>query len=435
MNIFIDVKGQKLHVQNNYKNLVSGTQNFIKFTFNLDTDWDNLTTFAQFRQNNVAYNQFLDNENSVFLPAEIGAGTCTLILYGNGDVDGDVVRATTNYVTLSLDENLLVEDAESTEISQSLYDQLIIRINAIDSWSGQSLDDLLKTDKDLQQQINKRALITDLNEEKLRATRREEELGNAIVLKAEQKDVDKLALRLDEMSNDEVIAEAIGKAVQTEMKAYLDSGVLASMAIADGTISRQKVDSNFEETLAKADNSMPKNVYDPQGLELDIFTYARAKADTVQSDLDDVKAEIRDAYELTDTLKYDNLKDVIQGSVALSRTYMQALLKEYKAFTIKIVDELPAAGETMTFYLVPNKSKTGYDKYWWIKDIAGVDKWDVFGSSTTLVVDTLEGIVPDEDTDYILKANGGYLYYKYIDGDWRIIAGSLAYVAATLPDV
>lgn len=33
-------------------------------------------TFAQFMQNGVAYNQYLDEENSAYLPPEIGVGTC-----------------------------------------------------------------------------------------------------------------------------------------------------------------------------------------------------------------------------------------------------------------------------------------------------------------------------------------------------------------------
>ena len=121
MEILVNVIGQKLKVTTNLKCFISGSQQFVKFIFNMDDSWDNLQTFAQFRQNDVAYNQYLDANNSVYLPREIGAGTCTLILYGTG---GNV-RATTNYLTLTIDENILVTNAQSTEITQSLYEQLV----------------------------------------------------------------------------------------------------------------------------------------------------------------------------------------------------------------------------------------------------------------------------------------------------------------------
>ena len=79
----------------------------MRFIFELPNDWENLTTFAQFAQGENAYNQYLDADNAAFLPSEIQPGTCTLILYG---VDG-VVNATTNYITLNIDRNILVEDA------------------------------------------------------------------------------------------------------------------------------------------------------------------------------------------------------------------------------------------------------------------------------------------------------------------------------------
>ena len=121
MEILVNVIGQKLKIATNLKCFISGSQQFVKFIFNMDDSWDNLTTFAQFRQNDVAYNQYLDANNSVYLPREIGAGACTLILYGTG---GNV-RATTNYLTLTIDENILVTNAQSTEITQSLYEQLV----------------------------------------------------------------------------------------------------------------------------------------------------------------------------------------------------------------------------------------------------------------------------------------------------------------------
>lgn len=431
MNVTVDVQGQKLRVLQNKKEFVAGSQKFVRFQFTLDEDWDKLMKFAQFRQNGVAYNSYLDEENSAYLPTEIGEGTCTMMLYGSG---GEVI-GTTNYITFTIDKNILISDASSTDISESLYQQLVTKINALSSWNGQSVSDLVEADKELQRQINQKAKQSDLEAEVTRAQTAEKKNADAIMLKASQSSVDELSQKVTQLENNEVIAEKISQAVNLEMDRYLTSGKLASMTITDGSIARTKVDSNFEQTLAKADTAMQPSVYDPNGRNVDVYSYAQSKADSVQKNVDAVKDEIVKSYKLTDTLTYTNLSDTIQGAVTLARTYAQALLADYKAFTIKIVDELPNAGESMTFYLLPNKSKTGYDKYWWITDDEGNQKWDVFGSSTTLVVDSLDSVTPDADTDYILKENGGYLYYKYIDGEWRVIAGSLAYVSSTLPDI
>ena len=106
MDILVNVANQKLKIATNLKSLVAGTQEFVRFTFNLTGDWDDLMTFAQFQQNGVAYNAYLDENNSAYLPSEIGVGTCTLMLYGSNDK----TIATTNYLTLSIDENILVSD-------------------------------------------------------------------------------------------------------------------------------------------------------------------------------------------------------------------------------------------------------------------------------------------------------------------------------------
>lgn len=430
MDIFMNVLGQKLQHASGNRTFVSGSQEFVKFRFQLSDEWEGLTIFAQFIQNGVAYNQYLDTENCCYLPAEIGAGTCTLLLYGS---DNEVI-ATTNYLTLTIDENLLISDAQSTEITQSLYQQLVTRVNALASVSGQNVLDLIDTDRDLQAQINLKAAQADLLTEIQRAKSAERANSDALLLKASQADVDELALRLDELANNEVIAEEIQDAVQAELLVYLSSGQLASMTIADGSLAREKVDADFEETLDKADTAMQPSVYDPQGRQADVYAYAQAKADTVQTDLNTLKNEVRAAYALTDTLNYQNLGDTIKGAVTLARNYAQALLADYKAFTVTIVDELPTVGDPQTFYLVPKESGNGYDKYWYIRDEDDNGAWDVFGASSTMVVNALP-TVGEPDVDYILKTASGCLYYKYIDGQWEIVAGSIAYVAATLPPV
>lgn len=430
MSILVNVVNQKMYVSSTMEGIVAGSQQFVKFRFNLSDEWDGLLTFAQFRQNGVAYNQYLDEENAAYLPAEIGVGTCTLMLYGSHDK----TIGTTNYLTLKIDENILVSDASSTDISESLYNQLVTKINAVTSWNGQSVADLEADVQDLTAQMSRKASQADLINEIARAKAKEDANAAQILLKADQSQVDELELKVTELANNEVIADLIGTAVEQEMAEYLASGALANLTLEDGSVTKEKVSEEVAESLDKADTAMQPSVYDPQGLNVDIFSYAQGRADIVQENLRKTNEEIADAYTLTDTLKYSKLGDAVRGAVTLSRSYTQALLADYKAFTIEIVNALPTAGESQTFYLIPKDSGTGYDKFWYITDEQGNKTWDVFGGSSTEVVDALPN-VGEADVDYILKSPSGYLYYKYIDGFWQIIAGSLAYVSTALPDV
>lgn len=430
MSILVNVVNQKMYVSSNADGLVAGSQQFVKFKFNLSSEWDGLMTFAQFRQGDGAYNQYLDEDNCVYLPAEIGVGTCTMMLYGSHDT----TIGTTNYLTFKISKNNLVSDATSTDISQSLYDQLVTKINALTSWNGQSVADLESEVQDVKAQVSRKASQADLINEIARAKASEDANAAAIQLKASQSQVDELEMKVTELANNEVTAELIGSAVEREMAEYLASGAMANMTIQDGSITREKVDTSISDSLDKADDAMQPGIYDPQNLQVDVFAYAQGRADIVFGEVDEVRQEIADAYVLTDTVKYQKLGDAVRGAVTLSRSYAQALLADYKAFTIEIVDELPAAGNTQTFYLIPKENGDGYDKYLYITDKGGNSVWDVFGGSSTEVVEALPE-VGEPDVDYILKSNSGYLYYKYIDGFWQIVAGSLAYVSTALPDV
>lgn len=124
MDILVNVTNQQLRIVTNLKNIVAGTQEFIRFVYNFADDWNDLTIFAQFTQNDVSYNQFLDNDNTAYLPSEIDEGTVTMKLYGSG---GDVI-AVTDAVTLKVSKNVIQEDGESTVITLSLYNQIINRM-------------------------------------------------------------------------------------------------------------------------------------------------------------------------------------------------------------------------------------------------------------------------------------------------------------------
>ena len=128
MDILVNVINQKLNITLNQRCIVEGTQQFVRFIFNLSDEWNDLHPFAQFIQNNEAYNVYLDSDNAVYLPSEIVSGQCIMLLYGSA---GNV-KATTNYLTLTIDKSLMVADAQSTVITQSLYDQMVAYVNAYD---------------------------------------------------------------------------------------------------------------------------------------------------------------------------------------------------------------------------------------------------------------------------------------------------------------
>ena len=132
MELLVNVINQKLKLATNLKSLVAGTQNFIKFTFNLSDEWDDLLPFAQFIQNSTTYNVYLDENNSVYLPPEITYGVCDLTLYGT---NGRIV-ATTNRLKLILDQNNMISDCNSTAITPTLYEQLIAKYNTISKWQS-----------------------------------------------------------------------------------------------------------------------------------------------------------------------------------------------------------------------------------------------------------------------------------------------------------
>lgn len=127
MNIQVNVINQKLKIATNIKALVAGTQEFIRFEFIFDEGWDDLKVFAQFRQNGSPYNVFLDDNNSVYLPPEILPGNCEMSICGTHDT----VIAYSDTLLLTIDENRMIQDANSTEITESLYNQLVEMVTRV----------------------------------------------------------------------------------------------------------------------------------------------------------------------------------------------------------------------------------------------------------------------------------------------------------------
>lgn len=118
-----------------------------------------------------------------------------------------------------------------------------------------------------------------------------------------------------------------------------------------------------------------------------------------------------------------------------AKAYTDEQLAVYESFSIEIVDVLPDVSDAVenTFYLVPKKSGNGYEKYWKITDTEGNSQLDEFaGSSTEVVGSTDEVVNPNEDVDYIVYDGNVCLYYKYIGGNWCMVAGSIAKVVDTI---
>lgn len=422
MDILVTVKHQKLTVTSNYKPIIGGSQKFVRFAFNLDKNWSELVVFAQFTQDGIAYNTYLDDDKCCYLPAEIKEGSCTLMIYGTGEE----TIGTSNYVTLDIDKNILVANAQSTEITQSLYQQLV---NIVNNYT-------LSTDR-LQAQIDLKADLASLNTEINRATNVETNLQNQINTKADASTVEELDTRIDEIENGSAIAAAIDSSVQAEIQRLIESGALANITIEDHSITRDKVDSDFEATLAKADSAMQASVYDPLGygeraVPIDPYSFAQAQDTATKNAIKNTENyEVNDSAVTNTPSVYTGLNSALSGVLNRAELYAGALLSNYSPINIVITDTLPDTGAERTFYLVPKESGTGYDKYWYITDETGTPKWDNFGSSSTLVVDELP-LVGDPDTDYILSNNGSYQYFKYIGNTWCLIAGS-NYTIISLP--
>lgn len=139
MDILVNVVNQRLKIQTNLKTYVEGTQNFIRFHFNLPSEWDNLSTFAQFGQNGTTYDAWLDEDNCVYLPSEIVAGTCTLLLGGYNES----VIGYTNNVVLTIEENICDDNAINPDITEPLIHKLVTDIADLQEWKSANEEDML----------------------------------------------------------------------------------------------------------------------------------------------------------------------------------------------------------------------------------------------------------------------------------------------------
>lgn len=121
--MIIKVNGQHMTVDERLRP-VSDSQDFVKFKFELSEEWTDLLKFAQFTQGTESYNVYLDDNLECYLPSEITSGTCTLSVAGSKDD----IFATTDGIVFDVRKTRLVQDGKSTEITLTLYEQLVNRI-------------------------------------------------------------------------------------------------------------------------------------------------------------------------------------------------------------------------------------------------------------------------------------------------------------------
>ncbi len=205
-------------------------------------------------------------------------------------------------------------------------------------------------------------------------------------------------------------------------------------------------------TALTFDDTFITNVINAMVIRGDLIEASTVTADKINQSYTD--GVLEQSYKQTKETAEDEEPETETFSEALSRlldktltdakayteAYFNAAMADYKGFTTVIldsIDELPAIGVEQTFYLVPNNSGTGYDKYWWITEEQEngtvVGKYDAFGSSSTLVVDTLPETGAD-DVDYILNTADGLMYYKWLDGKWQVVAGPNSLIIPTTAD-
>ena len=425
MDINVNLSHQTMRVATDLKKLVAGTQKFIRFVFKLPSEWDDFDIItAQFIQNGQALHDQLDENHAVYLPSGLEPGDFTLLIYGTKN-NGEI-RATVNALQLTLTPDAYISNASEVTFTENMYDQLVQIISGI---AGRTEEDKV-TKGEIQGWVydDAVAILTDfLNRGYLTGltilpkTIEKQHLNDEL-----QASIDRADSALQYIPDGSITRSK----VDSEIEGIFTKVENLEMVIPDASVPRSKVDADFEATLVKADSAMQPSVYDPNNHATDVFAYTDSKIDTVitpiQTTVSGMRSEISSAY-VVDGTTYDNLSGSVNGALTKAKSYTDIKLADYTPYDVSIISTLPPVnlGKDRTFYLIPKDSGNGYDKWWLVERQDHTKVWDNWGGSATLIVDELpqEG---DVDADYILAANGEYKYYKYIDGEWAMIAGGSA---------
>lgn len=103
--IQVSVKNQKLKLETNIKSLVRGAHETVYFKFDFAKEWHNLTIFANFRQDEQDCIRIVNEESKVEFPGGLHEGYCLLSLYGEGIEDNELKIATTNALSIRIEEH------------------------------------------------------------------------------------------------------------------------------------------------------------------------------------------------------------------------------------------------------------------------------------------------------------------------------------------
>ena len=431
MDIIINVVGQQLKTVTNLKSVVSGTQKFIRLKFNFNSDWDGLTKAVQFIQNNVPYEDTLDVNNTVYLPPQIEPGNCIVVIYGTNNND---IRATTDYLNLTINKNMIVEDAQSIQMTESVFDMIVRAVTGI-SITQQQFESIVHADvEDVIEYYREQGILADLTIE-------DGTIGREKVDAAFESTLAKADSAIQRGDANAVTYAMLDTAVQDK----LDSIDSIDLTIPDGSITRAKVDANFEATLAKADSAV-------QYTDTDAVTKAMLTssvqaslnlADTAMQSIADgsiTKTQLTQSVQMSLDLANSAMQSIPDASIARSKVnaaFEATLAKadgamqesvynpnniatdpySYADAKAVVVEELPQSGTSGIDYYMENASGL-YEHYRWIDD----DYQMIGTSASTVVVSELPND-PNPDFDYILVNNGEYQYYKYINNSWAMISG------------
>lgn len=126
MSILVIVEGQKMRIASHQPHFIAGSSKFVRFDFEFSDDWNGLATHAIFLQDGTPYGGLFTN-GSVCLPRGIHEGECKFTLWGYkaGSTESEDIRATTNYITLSIGENISVIDTLSDNIDRNYYENML----------------------------------------------------------------------------------------------------------------------------------------------------------------------------------------------------------------------------------------------------------------------------------------------------------------------
>lgn len=329
MSIFVNVVGQKMHVSSVLDCVVEGSQNFVKFIFNLSEEWDGLEVFAQFAQNGKAYNMYLDDDNSAYLPPEIVAGTCTLMLYGSSNI----TVGTTNYLTFKIGENILVSgDVSITDIPKSLYTQLIEQFDEKYIKSG-DIGDVVKSILDgsaaggaaewtEEEKLCIRNLLGVIDEEGVRAIHNE----NSVLCTAQDlTDEQKARARTNIGAAEKSLAENVAifryqQSTFDEVKEAYDAGKFCVLLYKEYQLPLFSL-SGTTFTFKTQDTGKQQNCWlQPSGWgHAENLLVTNARATQIEEDLSWTKARADEAWELANTA--DNVANnaLYDASYALSQ--------------------------------------------------------------------------------------------------------------------